>query len=239
MEYLGDDVLLKIIKKVAHDDAFGFCSFMRTNKRHCALSRTGEALRALNNDCIWLLIEFDLTPPILKFMYRLWNAGHFTFCLLRCTQQLLHRLPNYDMIKWLLRWASEEGYEGSKYFDVLMRAVGFSGPDSNYEKLFADFWDLLMTRNLAQHRSWHHGRGYLLNFYCPWYKRMLPWFTVRRTFCTNWRNCADDGRRGNYYGYLPATDDAYGLRNFCVRCRLGSDVRWMLEVFGFSQHDRE
>jgi len=43
-------------------------------------------------------------------------------------------------------------------------------------------------------------------------------------------------RRGNRRGYLPANDDEYALNDFCLRFRLDSEVRWLVEVCGITHH---
>jgi len=63
----------------------------------------------------------------------------------------------------------------------------------------------------------------------------MPAGMVRRRFCNTWLNCPEDGRRpGNFRGYLPADDDEYVLNDFCICCRLGSEVRWLIEVCGIT-----
>jgi hypothetical protein len=150
----------------------------------------------------------------LRFMHRLWDAGHHMFCILRCTHQLLHPRPHFDIIKSLLKNASDAGSKSAKYFDVLIRATGAPSPD--YEELFKDFWDLLMTRNLSQYRHDILGGNTSFQFRCHWYKRWFPPHTICRHFCNNWHNCPSDGRRGNYRGFLPAEDEEYDLHDFCI-----------------------
>jgi len=58
---------------------------------------------------------------------------------------------------------------------------------------------------------------------------------VHCRFCNNWHNCPGDGMRlGNFRGYLPADDDEYVLNDFCIHCRLDSEVRWLIEVCGIT-----
>jgi len=63
----------------------------------------------------------------------------------------------------------------------------------------------------------------------------MPAGMLRRRFYNNWLNCSGDGRRpGNFRGYLHADDDEYVLNEFCILCRLESEVRWLIEVCGIS-----
>jgi hypothetical protein len=234
MKFLGDDLILNIAKRVAADSSYALCSFMRTNKCRCSLCRSDEDLMVLNNSFVELLIELDLTYDTLRFMWRLWQAGHPTFCLLRCTQQMLHPRPRLGVIKQLLKKASDVGSNSAKYFNFLIRATSYPCPD--YEQLFKDFWELLMTRNLSQYRHDIMGIGTSYRFHCHWYKRRFPLHMVYRNYCNNWHNCPGDGRRGGYRGLLPAEDEEYSYRNFCVCCRLDSEIRWLVDVFGFDHN---
>jgi hypothetical protein len=144
MDFLSDDLLINIAKRVAVDDAPSFCYFMKTNRRHRSLCRTHEVLRVLHVRCVKLLIELDLTCDTLRFSWCLWNAGHPTFCMIRCTQQLIHPYPKLDVVKKLLENALVTGSNSVKYFDVLIRATSFPFPD--YQRMFKDFEKLLMTR---------------------------------------------------------------------------------------------
>jgi len=235
MNFLGDDLILNIAKRVAADSMHDLFSFMRTNKRHATLCRSEEISRAFGNDAIDLLTDLDVAPERLRFMYRLWDVGHHMFCILRCTQQLLHPRPRLDKIDGLLRKAEAADSQCAKYFRLLMRA--FSWPPPDEAELLENFWKLLMTRSLQRHKYDILGGTTSFAFRCHWYKRWLPPGMVRRCFCNNWLNCLADGKRGNYHGFLPADDDEYVFNHFCVHCRHDSDIRWLIDVFGFDHHN--
>jgi hypothetical protein len=116
MNFLGDDLLINIVKRVAAVDAPSFCNFMRTNKRHFSICRTTEVLRVLNVRCVKLLTELDITYETLRFSWRLWHAGHPMFCLIRCTQQLFHERPKLDIVRHLLEKAIAAGSNSVRYF---------------------------------------------------------------------------------------------------------------------------
>jgi len=235
MNFLGNDLILNIAKRVVADSMHDLFSFMRTNKRHTTLCRSEEISRAFGNDAIDLLTDLDITLESLRFMHCLWDAGHHMFCILRCSQQLLHPRPRLDKMDGLLRKAEAAGSQCAKYFRLLMKA--FSWPLCDEAELLEDFWKLLMTRNLQSYRYDILGGTTSFTFHCRWYKRWLPPGMVRRSFCTNWLNCPGDGRRGGYRGFLPADDDEYVFNHFCIRCRLDSEVRWLIDVFGFDHHN--
>jgi len=199
-------------------------NLMRTNKRHAALCRSTEVSRAFGNNAIDLLTDLDVTPESLRFM----------LCIRRCTQQLLHPRPRLDKMYGLLRKAEAANSQCANYFRLLMKAT--SWPLNDEAELLEDFKKLLMTRSLQRHRYDILGGTTSFEFRCHWYKRWLPPGMVRRRFCTNWLNCSGDGRRGNYSGFLPADDDEYVFNHFCVRCRLDSEVRWLIDVFGFDHN---
>lgn len=234
MDYLSDDLLLNISKRVAKDGAQTILSFMRTNKRHEGLCRTIDVLRAFNNeDAVRLLNDLKLTHEKLAFMHRLWASGHHTFCLLRCTQFLLHATPCLQTMRELLQNAEDADSLSAKYFALLLRAL--SWPPMSTINLFADFREILMTRQVARCRREIIGGDTNFWFQCGWHRRPLPAQLVRRCFCNNWHNCPRDGRPPHhYYGYLPTDDDEYRLDNFCINGRLNSEINWMIEIFGFS-----
>jgi len=105
MNFLGDNLILNIAKRVAADNMHDLFSFMRTNKRHATLCKSEEISRAFGNDASDLLIDLDVTPESLRFMHRLWDAGHHMFCILWCTQQLLLPRPRLVKMDGLLRKA--------------------------------------------------------------------------------------------------------------------------------------
>ena len=66
------------------------------------------------------------------------------FCILRCTQHMLHPQPRFDVIDRLLRRAADS--PSGKYFHLLMRATIAAPLDM--EEILRDFWAPFMTRNL-------------------------------------------------------------------------------------------
>jgi hypothetical protein len=123
-------------------------------------------------------------------------------------------------------------FESAKYFQLLLRALG--PPHLNYEKLLEDFKELLMTKRMEKYRLDILGGTTPFRFRCTWYRRALPAGLIRRQFCNNLLNCPGDGRTGHYRSFLPAADEDYNFHNFCIDCRLDSEVRWFIEVFGLS-----
>jgi hypothetical protein len=234
MNFLGDDLLINIAKRVATDDAPSFCNFMRTNKRHCYICRTTEVLRVLNIRCVKLLFELDLTYQTLSFSWRLWHAGHPMFCLIRCTQQLLHDQPKLHVVKHLLEKAIGAGSNSARYFEVLLRATSYPLPDRR--QLFKDFNTLLKTRKLNQYRHDVLGIGTPYRYHCMWHRRWFPLYMVHPVYCNNWYNCPGDGRRGGYRGFLPAEDEEYDHNNFCISCRIDSEIRWFVDAFSFDNN---
>jgi hypothetical protein len=234
MDFLSDDLLINIAKRVAVDDAPSFCYFMKTNRRHRSLCRTHEVLRVLHVRCVKLLIELDLTCDTLRFSWRLWNAGHPTFCMVRCTQQLIHPYPKLDVVKKLLENALVTGSNSVKYFNVLIRATSFPFPD--YQQMFKDFEKLLMTRKIFQYRHDILGFGTPYQFHCDEYHRKLPLGMVWPLFCYNRHNCLGDGWMGGYRGFVPNSDEGYCYQGYCIRCRLDTEIKWMMDAFGFDRY---
>jgi hypothetical protein len=230
MDFLSDDLLINIAKRVAAHSMHDLFYFQRTNKRHAIICRDPIVTKSFGNDCIRLLNDLEPTHEKLDFMLRLWNHGNPMFCLLRCSQQMLHETPNLDTINRLLKNAAP--FESAKYFQLLLRACG--PPRLNYEKLLEDFRELLMTRIMEQFRLDILGGTTPFRFRCTWYRRPMPVGLIRRQFCNNWLNCPGDGRVGHYRGFLPAADEDYSFHNFCIDCRLDSEVRWFIEVFGMN-----
>jgi len=160
----------------------------------------------------------------------LWDDGNPMFCILRCTQHMLEPMPCFDVIKRLLTNVEAENSLTAKYFHVLMTATG--QPPIDKEGILANFWALLMTRNLSQYRSDILGGRTSFRFRCTWYKRFMPAGMCRRRFCHNWLNCPGDGRRNNYRGFLPIDDEEYVFSHFCIRYRLDGEVRRFIDIFG-------
>jgi len=201
---------------------------MRTNKRHADICRSHDVSRAFGDDCTELLTDLCPTYEKLDFMNRLWNAGNPMFCILRCTQHMLHPKPHFDVIDRLLRNVAAADSWSAKYFHVLIRAT--TGPPLDMEGILTDFWSIF--KNLQQYRSDIMGGSTSFRFRRTWYKRWMPPGMYRQRFCPNPHSCPGDGRRGNYRGFLPVDDDEYVFTHFCICCRLDGEVRWLIDVFG-------
>lgn len=230
MDFLSDDLIINIAARVAKHSMYDLFYFQRTNKRHAALCRDPIVYKSFGSDCIPLLADLDPTHEKLDFMERLWAHGNPMFCLLRCSQQMLHPTPNLATIERLLKNAAS--FNSVKYFQLLMRALG--PPPLDYDELIKDFRELLMTRRIERYRHDILGGATPFRFRCTWYKRSLPAGMVRRQFCNNWLNCPGDGRAGNYRGFLPAADEDYALHNFCIDCCLDGEIQRFIEVFGMN-----
>lgn len=230
---LSDDMIKDIATRVAKESMIDLFCFQRQNKRIAALCRDRKVSRAFGGECIRLLTDLKPSHPKLDFQLRLWEHGHHMFCILRCTQFMLDPEPCIPTIQGLLKNAMDAGSVTALYFDVLLRALDGITPDT--ATLFHDFWSLLETRNVARYRREITGGDTRFRFVSGWYKRLLPPRLIRRRFCNNWHNCRGDGLRRNYRGYHPAEDEQYDLQRFCLRCRLDSEIRWFLDLFGFGQ----
>jgi hypothetical protein len=143
---------------------------------------------------------------------------------------MLHETPNLGTIDHLLKNAAP--FKSAEYFQLLLRALG--PPPLDYEGLLEDFRELLMTRQMERYQLDILGGSTPFRFRCTWYRRAMPAGLLRRQFCNNWLNCPGDGRAGHYRGFLPAADEDYSFHNFCIDCRLDSEVRWFIEVFGIN-----
>jgi len=215
MDTLSDDFLINIVVRVASHNMYDLFYFQRTNKRHAVIYGEEAVSRAFGNDVIALLTDLSMTHAKLDFMNRLWDHGHHMFCILRCSQQLLHAQSNIGVIKDLLANVVAARSLSAKYFQLLMKVTGY--PLENEAQLLNDFWFIIKTRNVHNYRLDILGGITPFRFCCTWYKRYMPAGMIRRRFCNNWLNCAGDGRRGNYRGYLPANDEEYDYTHFCLR----------------------
>jgi len=224
MDLLSDDLIINIVARVASHSMYDLFNFQRTNQRHAALCRDPIVSKYVFTDCVPLLTDLDLTHAKLSFMNRLWDHGNPMFCILRCSQHMLHATPNFDTIRRLLSNAEAAPSNSAKYSHLLIRATAL--PPKKEGELLEDLWDLLVTRRISRYRVDILGGATSFRFRCTWYKRYMPPSMIRHRFCKNWLNFPEDGRRpGNFRGYHPADDDEYVLNDFCIRCRLDSEVR--------------
>jgi len=125
MDYLGNDLLINIAARVASHSMNDLFYIQRTNKRHAVICRSVEVSRAFGNDVIALLTDLSMTHEKIDFMNRLWDHGNHMFCILRCSQQLLHEQPNFGVIKDLLANVVAAQSLSAKYFQVLVKATGY------------------------------------------------------------------------------------------------------------------
>jgi len=118
---------------------------------------------------------------------RLWDHGNPMFCILRCSQHMLHATQNFETIRRLLSNAEDAPSNSAKYFHLLIRAT--APPPINEDELLKDLWDLLVTRRISRYRVDILGGANSIKFCCTWYKRYMPASMVCRRFCNNWLNC--------------------------------------------------
>jgi len=183
MDSLSDDLLINIAARDANHSMHDLFYFQRTNKRHDAICRDVEISRAFGIDVIALLTDLSMTHEKLDFMNRLWDHGNHMFCILRCSQQLLHAKPNFGVINVLLANVVAAHSLSAKYFQVLVKATGY--PLENETMLLNDFWFLIMTRNVHNYRLDILGGATSFRFRCTWYKRHMPACMVLHRFCNN------------------------------------------------------
>jgi hypothetical protein len=148
MDLLSDDLIINIAARVAAHNMYHLFYFQRTNKRHAELCRDPIVSKSFDSDCIFLLTDLDLTPEKLSFMDLLWDHGNPMFCILRCSQHMLHPTPNLNTIRCLLANAEAAPSQSAKYFHILIRAT--APPLLDEEGLMNDLWALLMTRRLQR-----------------------------------------------------------------------------------------
>jgi len=139
MDFLSDDLLINITTRVAAHSMYDLFNFQRTNKRYATLYKDPIVSRAVFTDCIPLLTDLDLTPEKLAFMNRLWDHGNPMFCILRCSQHMLHATPNFGTIRWLLSNVEAAGSNNAKYFHLLIKAT--APPPVHEAELLKDLWD--------------------------------------------------------------------------------------------------
>jgi len=188
MDSLSNDLLINITARVATHSMHDLFYFQRTNKRHAAICREVAVSRAFGNDVIALLTNLSMTHEKLDFMNRMWAHGNHMFCILRCSQQLLHAKPHFSVINALLANDVAAHSLSAKYFQVYVKATGY--PLEKEALLLNDFWFLIMTRNVHNYRLDILGGATSFRFRCTWHKRYMPTGMVRSHFCNNWLNCA-------------------------------------------------
>jgi len=223
MDFLSDDLLISIAKRIASHSVRDLLSFMRTNKRHATICRLPEISLVFGDDCTRLLTDLRMTHAKLDFIDHLLKHGNALFCILRCTQHMLHSTPDFEEIERLLGNAAAAGSWTAKYFQVLMDAT-FVQPLDEYV-LLEKYRVLVETHNVRRYRREIKGIGTSFMFRSTWYKRPLPPSMFRRRFCQRTCRCWGDGRMAN---------GDYDITHYCIHCRLDEEVRWFLEEFSFN-----
>jgi len=232
IDFLSEDILTLIAKKVVSHSARDLFHFMRTNKRHANICKSREVSRAFGDDCTELLTNLLMTHAKLNFIDHLLNVGNPLFCILQSTQHIFHLKPRLDEIDCLLRNAINAGSWAAKYYHLLMTVTSTDSFD--LEQVLNDFWVLLTSHSLRRYWMDIKRIGTSFMFRSTWYKRHLPPGIRYMCFCPCPHRCMGDGRRAGLQGQLPGDDVEYVLNNFCIRCRLDGQVRWFMDVFSFA-----
>ena len=146
---------------------------------------------------LWYVTGWELVVGITG-CYSLWDHGNPMFCILRCSQHMLHATPNFGTIRGLLSNAEAAGANSAKYFHLLIRAT--APPPVHEAEPLKDLWDLVMTRRISRYRVNMLGGSTSFRFRCTWYDRYQPVGMVRRRFC---QQLAQLPRRWNEEGKSP------------------------------------
>jgi len=129
METLPNDLLMIITKKVAAFGTQDLLNISATSKHHRQLARKKVAFKALNQDCLWYIVDPTSFPAKCRFVRRLSSSGH-PFYSVAIIAFMLHQIrPDLDIIKQVLANAMKHCSDGATYFNLMLEVLaGDSSP---------------------------------------------------------------------------------------------------------------
>ena len=151
METLPNDLLMIITKKVAAFGTQDLLNISATSKLHRQLARKKVAFKALNQDCLWHIVDPTSFPAKCRFVRRLSSSGH-PFYSVAIIAFMLHQIrPDLDIIKQVLANAMKHCSDGATYFNLMLEVLLEIVPLDN--QILLAFQDLFKHRQLANCRN--------------------------------------------------------------------------------------
>jgi len=127
MECLLEDILLVIVKKVAASGTQDLLRFEVTSIYYQKLACEKAVPRALPRDCLWYISDYLPCAGKRKFMQQISQSRHEVYNVVSAAQMLQEDRPNLKEIKLILEEAAAHGYDGAKYFSLMLETPAKDG----------------------------------------------------------------------------------------------------------------
>jgi hypothetical protein len=131
-----------ITKKVAAFGTQDLLNIGETSKLHHQLANKKAALRTLNWDCQWYIVDPNSFPANRRFVRRLSCNGHPSYSVVITAFMLYQIRPELERIKQVLAKAMKHGSDGAIYFNLMLEVLAeYNFPSDHIHPVFQDLFD--------------------------------------------------------------------------------------------------
>ena len=136
-----------ITKKVVAFGTQDLLNFGATSKLHHQLGNKKAILRAVNQDCLWYIVDPTSFSAKCRFVRKLSSSGHSSYRTTIATFMLHQIRPDLERIKQILAKAMKHGSDGATYFNLMLEVVAADNPLD--DRILPVFRDLFERHQLA------------------------------------------------------------------------------------------
>lgn len=141
MDFLTENIIILIAKKVAEHGIQPLFSFMRTLKNHLGICRLPAVLRSLPPEHADTIHDDEIPTSQFNFLYRMIESGHEDFCIVRALNIMYDVEPDVAEAKRILKLASPSGSKVAAYFLMMLDTSSTGGEEieqavSTFTKFF-------------------------------------------------------------------------------------------------------
>jgi len=120
MDFLTEDTIILIAKKVAEHGTQPFFSFIRTSKDHLRICRLPTVLRSLLPEHVNVIHEDEIPTSTFNFLHMMIDSGHEDLCIVRALNIMYDVEPDVVEAKHILKLASAAGSKVAAYFLMML-----------------------------------------------------------------------------------------------------------------------
>ena len=141
MDYLAEDTVILIEKKVAEHGTQPLFSFMQSSKDHLRICRLPVVLRSLLPEYVNAIHDDEIRIPKFNFLHMMIESWNEDFCIVRALNIMYEVEPDVAEAKRVLKLASAVGSKTADYFLMMLDASSEGGEEiehavSTFTKIF-------------------------------------------------------------------------------------------------------
>lgn len=129
MDFLTEDTIILIEKKVAEHGTQPLFSFMLTSKNHLGICRLPVVLRSLPLEHEDMIHDDEIPTSQFNFLYSVIESGHEDFFIVWALNIMYGVEPDVAEAKHVLKLASAVGFKVAAYFLMMLDPSSTGGEE--------------------------------------------------------------------------------------------------------------